>query len=174
MGGLRGYTLTELLVIVTIVGLAAGAALPALDPVDATKVDLVAQELADAIRYARSEAQRSGTPRHVLQEDAAARIRVFRETGGTPVFDVYHPVDKHLYDRRFGQAPFSFSGTIATTATFRGACNDPSTVAFDANGAAWCTDPADVLVDRFTLTVALDEYAATVELDGLTGRVWRP
>ena len=174
MGGLRGYTLTELLVIVTIIGLAAGVALPALDPVDETKADLVAQEIADALRYARSEAQRTQEPRRILKEDAAARIRVFRESGGAPVFDVYHPVDKHVYDRRFSDAPYSFSGTISTAASFRGTCNDPDTVAFDARGTAWCIDPANVLVDRITISVTLKQHAASVELDGLTGRVWLP
>ena len=111
----------------------------------------------------------------MLQEDTAARIRVFRDSGGTPVFDVYHPVDKHLYDRRFTEAPFSFSGAIASSGTFRGGtCNDLSTLAFDPSGTVWCADPVDLLVNRFTITVALDEYAATVELDGLSGRVWLP
>ena len=171
----RGYTLAELLVVVIIVGLLATVAMPSGSSGDAAKLDLVATEVADTIRFARGEAMRLGVARGFRQESSAKRIRVFRmdtvTTPATLVYDIYHSIDKHLYDREFEQRPFAFTGDMSDTATFRGTCNQAGNIYFDANGTPWCADPDNALLERFDVTLTLGQTSRVVRLDGITGRV---
>ncbi len=171
----RGYTLVELLVVVVIVGIVASVAMPSSSSGDAARLDLVAAEVANTIRFARGEAMRLGDARGFRQQSTAKRIRVFSmdtiTTPATRVYDIYHSVDKHLYDREFEQQPFAFSGTITRNTTFRGTCNQTGNIYFDANGTPWCLDPDNVLLDQFDVTLALGQASRVVKLDGITGRV---
>ncbi len=168
----RGYTLTELLVVVVLLGLAAAIALPSFEPADDADLDLVTTEFANAIRFARSEAIRTGEPHGFRYLSAQKRIRVFSaDTSTNPaglLWDVRHPVDKTLYDYTL-PARYLADG-IVRDAEFRGTCDTPGIVYFDANGTPWCNDPATVLVDTFTLRFNV-EPIPEVRLDGITGRV---
>ena len=171
----RGYTLLELLVVAIIVGLVASVAMPSSSSGDAATLDLVATEVADAIRFARGEAMRLGVARGFRQQSTAKRIRVFSmdnsTTPATLIYDIYHSVDKHLYDREFEQQPFAFGGVITRNTTFRGTCNQTGNIYFDASGTPWCADPDNVLVEQFDVTLTLGQDSRLVRLDGITGRV---
>lgn len=171
----QGYTLTEMVVVVFIVGLVATVALPPLSSSDNAKLDLVAAEVASTIRFARSEAMSLGVARGFRQQSSAKRLRVFSmdtiTTPATLVYDIYHPIDKHLYDREFETQPFAFTGTMGRTTTFRGVCNQTGNVFFDANGTPWCADPATVLLEQFAVTLTLGAGSRIITLDGITGRV---
>ena len=171
----RGYTLLELLVVAVIVGLVATVAMPSSSSGDAATLDLVAAEVADAIRFARGEAMRLEVARGFRQQSTAKRIRVFSmdnaTTPATLVYDIYHSVDKHLYEREFEKQPFAFGGTITRNATFRGTCNLTGNIFFDANGTPWCANPDYVLLEQFDVTLTLGQASRLVRLDGITGRV---
>ena len=171
----RGYTLLELLVVATIVGLVATVAMPSSSSGNAATLDLVAAEVADAIRFARGEAMRLEVARGFRQHSGTKRIRVFSmdnaTTPATLVYDIYHSVDKHLYDREFEQQPFAFGGTMTRIATFRGTCNQTGNIYFDASGTPWCANPDNVLVEQFDVTLTLGQVSRLVRLDGITGRV---
>ena len=91
----RGFTLLELTLVSAILGVIAVAALPNLASSDPSRLDLAALQVADAMRYARSEAIRTGVPHGFRQEISQKRIRVMRpdmaDTPATLVYDVYHP-----------------------------------------------------------------------------------
>jgi prepilin-type N-terminal cleavage/methylation domain-containing protein len=171
----RAYTLIELLIVVILVGLVATVAIPSLAPGESRKLDLAATEIANAMRFARSEAMRLGVAQGYIQVSSPNRIRVFSlDTGSTPataVYDVYHPIDKQIYDRWLKDQPFAFTGDINRTVSFRGTCNTPAKVYFDAAGIPWCLDPGDVLVDRIDVTLTLGSGSRVVTLHGITGRV---
>jgi type II secretion system protein H len=171
----RGYTLLELLVVAIIVGLVATVAMPSSSSGNAATLDLVAAEVADAIRFARGEAMRLGVARGFRQHSGTKRIRVFSmdsaTTPATLVYDIYHSVDKHLYDREFEQQPFAFAGAMIRTATFRGTCNQTGNIYFDANGTPWCANPDNILLDQFDVTLTLGQASRVVRLDSITGRV---
>jgi len=171
----KGYTLIELTVVVVLIGLVAAIAMPSRSSGDVMQLDLVAAEVANTMRFARAEAMRLGVARGFRQETTAKRLRVFSmDTNTTPatlVYDVYHPIDKHLYDREFERQPFALSDDMVRNATFRGTCNQPGNIFFDANGTPWCADPDNVLVERFDVTLTLGQNSRVVTLDGITGRV---
>lgn len=101
----RGFTVTELLVVVIIVGLLAVVATPALRSADPNKVDLAATQLAEALRFARSEAMRTGQVHSVQvrqnEEDfAAEKTDLSFEPAGAE-FILRHPVTKQLFEQDF-------------------------------------------------------------------------
>lgn len=170
----RGYTLTELLVVVVLIGLAASVALPSLRPGEIAAVDSAAGELASALRFARTEAMRLSDERG-FERPAETRIRLFSldnsSSPATPIFDIRHPVDKQLYDRDLGRSPVRFEGTITADPQFRSTCNQPDLLRFDARGMPWCIDPANVPLLRYDFTLSQGASSRVVTLQGINGRV---
>ena len=171
----HGFSLLELLIVVTILGIAAAVAIPDFSAATPNKVELAAEEYAQAIRFARSEAMRTGQPHGFRQQSGAKRIRVFRpDTTVSPwlrIYDVYHPISKKLYDIDLETHPFASVGAITRTPTFRGTCNINGNIYFDGNGTARCLDPETVLLEEFTVTLTLGKHTRMVALFGITGRV---
>jgi type II secretory pathway pseudopilin PulG len=173
---------------VRVFAILAAAARPLVAPVTETSLDTAANEVANALRFARSEAIRAGGYRGVdFSLDAGTglrRIRVFRTDAAVPpnpVYDVYHPLDKKLYDIQLATAPGT-SNTALTAAAFLYLAS-PSTyttrdwVAFDGTGtpeyypaAATYALVADA-ANPAQLTVTLSGKSRLVTLHPTTGRV---
>jgi prepilin-type N-terminal cleavage/methylation domain-containing protein len=71
------YTLTELLIVVAILAVAAVVAIPAAQPVAEFGADAAAGEVVHALRFARESAQHSGVERLLVCDAAANTITVF-------------------------------------------------------------------------------------------------
>ena len=173
--GQAGYTLTELVIVAAILSIAAAVAVPSLRSGPDKQLQLAAEQFAAAIRFARSESIRTGEPHGFRFLTNQYRIRVFStDTTASPwtwIWDVYHPLDKQLYDYTF---PPEFSGPnppVTQTPVFNGTCNRPGTIYFDAQGVPWCIEPQTVLVESYALTLSDGVAETTVRLDGVSGRV---
>ena len=171
----HGVTLVELLVVIAILGVAAAVAIPGLPSSAPQTLDLAAEEVASAMRYARSEALRTGQPRGFREDASNQRIRVFSlDTGTSPWtinYDVYHPVSKKTYDISLSNHPFATVDMITPNRVYRGTCNESANVYFDTTGTPWCADPETVLLEQYELTLTLGSHTRSVTLHGITGRV---
>ena len=171
----QGYTLVEFLVVITILGIAASVVIPDISTTNPGKLELAAEEFAQAMRFARSEAIRTGQPHGFRQESTAKRIRVFRaDTGSSPwtlVYDVYHPLSKHLYDIQLNKHPFALADQLNRVVSFKGSCNDSDNIYFDSNGIPRCADPETILLQQLDLSFTLGKLTQVVTLHGITGRV---
>lgn len=106
----RGYTLTEILIVVVIMTLVATIAIPALQPTDDVELDAAAVLVANAFRFARAEALRTSVDYGVHIQTGSQRLRVFFVKsafffGELPDYDVYDPLSRNRYDLRFGSSP---------------------------------------------------------------------
>ena len=171
----HGYTLVELLIVVTILGVAASVAVPDISTSNISQLELAAEEMAEAMSFARSEARRTGQPHGFRQQSSAKHIRVFRpDTAVSPwalVYDIYHPVSKKLYEIDFDTHPFARVDTISRTPTFFGVCNQTGNIYFDGNGVPRCANPETILLGKFAVTLTLGNHSRVVTLNGVTGRV---
>jgi len=171
----HGVTLVELLVVITLLGVVAVVAIPSFSSSNPQTLDLAAEEFANAMRFARSEAMRTGEPRGFKQPVDKKRIQVFRpDTGTSPWtlnYDVYHPLSKQLYDIRLKNHPFAAADSVTHSFSYRAACSQPGRIHFDRNGIPRCTNPETVLLEQFDVTLTLGGHSRVVTLHGITGRV---
>jgi prepilin-type N-terminal cleavage/methylation domain-containing protein len=171
----HGFSLLELTIVVTILGIAAAVAIPDLSSTNIHKLDLAAEEFAEAMRFARSEAIRSGEPHGFRQRSVPKYIRVFSldttVSPWLPVYDVYHPVSKKLYRIDLPEHPFARADTVTRTTVFPATCNDKRNIYFDNNGIPRCVDPETALLKQFNVTLTLGNHTRVVTLHGITGRV---
>lgn len=185
-----GYSLAELLVVVSLLSVLALAAIPVAAPSADKRLDAAAQEVINALRFARIEALRTGTfygaDFSVDPATGTRRMRVFRTDTAAPpnpVYDVRHPIDKRLYDSQLASGSAT-AGVIISAAKFyyqSGAATPVACdwAAFDASGqpdfypdasnyAAYSTSPYVSVV-----TLSYQGRSVQVLLDPVTGRVSR-
>ena len=186
----QGFTLFELLMLVAITSIAAAVAIPTAAPSAGQRLDAAAQEVIDALRYARIEALRTetfyGADFSVDPATGQRRVRVFRGDTAVPpnpVYDVMHPLDKKLYDRQLasGSATAGVSISAATLYYQSGAATPVARdwAAFDASGTpeyypdannyAAYSGPGKVSA----VTLTIQGRSVEVLLDPVTGRVTR-
>ena len=170
-----GTSLIEITLVVAILGIVAVVAIPGISSYDSEQLELAAKEMAEAVRFARNEAIRTGTLKGINTQPSQTRIRVFRgdtsTTPLTPVYDVYHPVDKKLYDVDFRVHPFVTVDDFSSATSFSGTCNNASYIVFEKNGIPLCSDPRTVRLDQADLTLTRGNASITLTLHGITGRV---
>lgn len=172
-----GFTLTELLVVTAIVGLALSIAMPNFASAERERLDVAEHEVVNALEFARLEAVRTGNPHGVSIVQGDNSIRVFRlEPAGatwTKTYDVRNPIDKQLYTVDFDELAFSAGASVAGSFQFRGV-GTSTDVGFSPRGEPIDTvnnlallDPATV----GTVTLTLGTLSRTVQLQPISGRV---
>ena len=172
----KGVTLIEMIVVVTIIAVFAVVALPSFTSSEKYQLEAAAQQFADAIRFARSEAIRTGNAYGVYIRDDLQKISVYRVDTGTnpwtPIYDVYHPVTKQIYTIDLNNDSASSVDSIVESFTYQGgSCTNERYTNFNNNGVAYCSDPNNVLMNQGALTFNLNSHFREITLNGLNGQV---
>jgi prepilin-type N-terminal cleavage/methylation domain-containing protein len=174
----RGISLLELLIVVSILGIAAAVAVPGVSNTDPYQLELAADEIAQALRFARSESIRTGESFGVSLNPSTRQIRVFRSdrntNPATADYRVYQPVTKKTYLLDFSNHPFARVDSMSVVPLFRATCDTPSLVRFDAHGSVWCGISSGVLLTGMAISITTGGKTVTVSLDGITGRTISP
>jgi type II secretion system protein H len=170
-----GYSLLELTLVVLILGIMAAAVAPSFFSANPAKLDSAAEEFAAAMRFARSEAIRTGEPMGFRQTWTPKRIRVYSlDTATAPwtlIYDVYHPVSKKIYDIDLENHPFAYADSLSGVRNYRATCYQKGNVYFDSNGIPFCANPETTPLEEFNVTLTLGEETRVVALDAITGQV---
>ena len=87
----RGFTLTELIVIITILGILSWLAYPKMAAMDEIKLDAAARRVAADLRYAQSLAMSRRVIHGILFNTALEKYTVFAPNAATPITD---PADR--------------------------------------------------------------------------------
>lgn len=174
--GQTGHTLVEMMIVVVIIGLAVALAMPSATPAQQQQLDFAAAAVADAFRFAREEARRSGILHGVSTDIANNLVRVFRlDEGPNPnlkVFDdVRHPLSKQLYTIQIGQSPYDRVALVAAGGQMVGTCDDPDNIAFDSTGVVRCVEPTTTRIENASVDLSTGQLTLTVAIDSFTGRV---
>ena len=173
------YTLTELMIVVAILAIAAVVALPTAQPVAEFRADAAAGEVANALRFARDNAQYSGVQRLFDCNAAANTIAVFAlETDKTTTRvardPVEHPFNRAPYLLNLNAVPAGNTmALVRCTFTF----DDNSTaaaIAFDAAGKLLRGVGSGAARDRVLragqVMLGAGNVARTITIDA-TGRI---
>ncbi len=116
-----GYSLAEMLVVVALLGLIALVAVPTFQAHKSADVDVAVAELGAAMRYARSEAMRTGTPHGFAYDPASGTLQLYSlDHLQQPVFDILHPLTKQLYAYQFALHPLFEGLQLAGAMQFEG------------------------------------------------------
>jgi prepilin-type N-terminal cleavage/methylation domain-containing protein len=171
-----GYTLTEMLIATVLVVVAAAVAMPMLRTTDPHRVNAAATQLVQAVRYARSEAQRTRVPHGVRIDAATERAQLFRldmsTVPPTRLFTVRHPWHHGLYLLDFSTDVTTRGVQItAATLTFAAACSELRDLVFDARGWPLCSQPLNVELTNGIVDVGSVTVNRRVSVAGVTGRV---
>jgi hypothetical protein len=153
----------------------AAAVVPSLMPAESGKLHVAAQEVAGAMRFARSEAMRLRQPIGFKFSNTNKRFFVFRaNTSAIPwvaVFDIYHPVSKKKYVIELDEDLLAAADSVSTTREYRGTCNTKPSIYFDANGTVRCLDPNNILLDQYEVTLKTGDHTRVISLEAITGQV---
>lgn len=108
-----GFTLVELLVVITILGVAATVALPLLSSNDPQELSVAAEETANTLRFAFSEAKRTGGYVLVDGKTASGRLRLYHSTNNANLTTaITDPLTKRTLDLNFNSSTFSQGVTL--------------------------------------------------------------
>jgi prepilin-type N-terminal cleavage/methylation domain-containing protein len=178
----RGHTLLELLVVLAILGTVAGLALPQMEPAAALRADAAAREVAQAVRFAQSEAQRTGDWYMVRCNSAAGRVGISRVNlkAVPPAPDlaapVFHPIDKKDYQIVLSSSQSTTGASIASCAfTYADGKTVPQLVFGDDGAPVNLTGPNAPDIKALTgagqIVVAAGRVRRAVQLSAPSGRV---
>lgn len=130
-----GFSLAEMLIACAVLAIAAVVLLPSAQPAAEFSADAAAGEVAQALRFTRQEAMRTGALRMLGCDQPNSRLSVFvPDTTGAQVAAVQDPLRKADYVLVPGQAPAGSGFTVASCSFVFADGKSAASLAFDANG----------------------------------------
>lgn len=170
----QGFSLLEMTIVVLILSIMAAVAIPNIAATDPVKLDIAAKEIATAIRFAQAESIRTQTLYGINTDATNDRIRVYSFPGLMPVYDVYHPVDKKLYDIQLKTHPFAAGvDLVSANFAFAGSYSSSTYLGFNTDGYPKYSVlfGGDHMLTSGTITLSYRGQQRIVSISPMTGRV---
>ncbi len=170
----QGFSLLEMTIVVLILSIMAAVAIPNLAATDPLKLDIAAKEITAAIRFAKAESIRTKTQYGVNTDATNDQIRVYRLSGLLPVYDVYHPINKKLYDIQLKTHPFTAGvDLISASFVFSGGFSSSTNLSFNTDGYPKYSVIllGDFMLTSGTITLSYAGQQRIVTISPMTGRV---
>ena len=172
-----GISFTEILVALTVLGVLAVVATPHFESTDPHKLDRATHITVEAMRFARSEAIRTGRSYGVSTSVSDQQLRVYwwDETGSSPtaVYDVYHPLNKNLYTVNFAANSAPATAIIeAVYFKFDGVSADGvNDILFAGESGTPRYQTSARMLEQGRVTIALNNNKRIIDIAPFTGRV---
>jgi Tfp pilus assembly protein FimT len=168
-----GLSYIEIVIVVIILGVVAAAAMPMLSSNDPAKLDNAVNEVANAIRFAQAEAIRTKISYGINTDTTNERIRVYRLSGTTLTYDIYHPIDKKLYDIQMKTDTYVAGiDLVSASFVFGGASSSSTSLDFSAEGSPKVTSAgSDYLLTSGTIMLSYHGQQRIISIAPMTGRV---
>jgi prepilin-type N-terminal cleavage/methylation domain-containing protein len=158
-----GFTMVELVLVITLLGLLAWIAYPKFATFYEIKIDAAARRVAADVRYAQSQAIATRKVHGLLFEPGLGRYTVFAPAPATPVTD---PADRSKPLRVDFATKTEYQGVTLSSASF----GTTPGVKFDYFGVPLDTSGVELAATgRVVLTY--QGYADTIEVSPGTGKV---
>lgn len=172
----HGYTLVEILTVVAVLGCIAAVLVPALSTVRSSRLDVAAEEAANAVRYAVQEAQHTGGYVLVDAQTVPGHLRVFNaNASGLALGPVADPLTRRALDVDVEGSTFSAGVAMAPQFLQGGVAYAQLLIAPAAQMQAYDgVMPRGGLQAGSGIVLRLDSASVVVAIDGLTGRISLP
>jgi prepilin-type N-terminal cleavage/methylation domain-containing protein len=174
----QGISLVELLIVVGILGIAAVVAVPNFSSTDSYRLELAAAEVAEAIRYARSEAIRTGEVTYLDISRVTHQIIIGKaDMAASPVAIesvLIHPVSKKDYDFNLSELPGASGVKITSTddVFLYDTVGRRSSLLFDATGTPkWIAGGTSYRLSSAEIRLGYADQEKIVRVAPVTGRV---
>lgn len=179
-GTTSGFTFIEVLVAVMVLGIIVVAATPRLSGADSGRLELAASEVAAAVRFARSEAMRTGEVHAIFVDEANEQVTVEKtDLSSKPASAesiLYHPIAKQPFDFNLSKNAATRDVVIdnSTGPFLFPAVGNQQRLMFDAAGVPVFIDTvvsATYLLSSAEVELAQGELDLGVVVHPFTGRV---
>lgn len=170
--GRRGFSLIELVIVLTILSVTAIVAMPSVAPNQSVDLDVATTQISEAMRFARDESIRTGVRHGVELDPSALTLKVFRAAAGTTrTFDVQHPLTRRTYEVALVRSARARDLVVTPAATWSGSCSAADDIGFDTWGLPRCANDWNARLTTFTVTLNLRGEQSAVGVQSATGRV---
>lgn len=159
-------------IVVVILGIVAAVVVPNLSSSDPKKLEAATSEITQAIEFARNEAVRTKMVHGIYIDAANDRLRVYSLPGSTAVYDVYHPIDKMLYDIQLQTNKLTEGiDLISAKFVFNGGNVSTSLLEFNSDGMPKYTSTKDYMLTSAEIGLNYKGQQRTIFVAPGSGRV---
>lgn len=170
----QGVTYIELMIVVLILAVISVIAIPESSSNNHRKLDLAAEEVTQAIRFARIEAMRTSTPYGVFFKTSTEEVKIYRLVAETPTYDVYHPIDKKIYtlNLKIDRATEGVE-IVSHSIQYQGVTGNKEYIGFNMHGNPKFFDAGidHMLINAASITLSYAGQNRIINVSPMIGRV---